>query len=271
MDKIFVEFDKMINCYDFINENTKEFKNKDDILLILDIDNTITYTDCACVFWPNIKKYYDIYKDLQVKNSDVDINLSYVNIILSSKIDVFDNDIYKIINDFKCKKIALTATMTGTFLKCNKIEELRYNQLKNCNISFENEFKINDSNEIIFNNFDKYLESYPAYYKGILFSNSEKGTTNKGQVLNEFLKRANYKPKCIIFIDDNSRNHEYLDKELEKHHNDIKFISILYTGTYEFCPKDINEEDFINNWENNFRIARLEKEKRENKKNIDIN
>ena len=266
MNKVFVELDKMITCYEFIKENTIEFTNSDDILMILDIDNTITYTDCDYVFWPNIKKYYDIYKDLQLKNSDVDINLGYVNIILSSKIDVFDNDVYKIINDFKCKKIALTATMTGSFLKCKKIEELRYNHLKNCNITFENEFKINNSNEIIFNNFAKYLGSYPSYYKGILFSNSEKGSTNKGEVLVEFLKRVNYNPKCIIFIDDNSRNHEYLTKELEKYHNDIKFISILYTGTYDFCPTDINEEDFINFWENNFKIARIEKEKRE--KNI---
>ena len=90
MNKVFVELDKMITCYEFIKENTNKFTNSDNILMILDIDNTITYTDCGYVFWPNIKKYYDIYKDLQLKNSDLDINLCYVNIILSSKIDVFD-------------------------------------------------------------------------------------------------------------------------------------------------------------------------------------
>ena len=262
MDAVFKEFDDIIKCYNFIIENTTEYTNYEDILLILDIDNTITYTDCAYVFWPNIKKYYDVYKEIQQRNSDVDINLSYVNIILSSKIKIFDNNIYKLINDFNSKKIALTATVTGSFLQCKSIEELRYNNLKNCNISFENEFKINDSNHIIFDNFPKYLGQHPTYYKGILFSNSEKGSTNKGQVLNEFLKRINYNPKCIIFIDDNSRNHEYLTKELEQYRNDVKFISILYTGTYDYAPEDVTEQDFIDYWENCFALARLEKSKR---------
>ena len=255
MEKIYVELDKIIKCYDFIKENTKEYDNPDDILIILDIDNTITYTDCPGVFWPNIRKYYDIYKEIQYKNADIDINLGYLEIILTSKVEVFDKDIYKIIDDLKYKKLALTATITGSYLNCNNIQEFRYNQLKNNNISFENYFKV-DNNEIIFNNFPKYLGSYPVYYKGILFSNSEKGSTNKGQLLDEFLKRVNYNPKCIILIDDNKRNHEYIIKELEQNRNNIKLINILYTGTYEFCPIEISQEDFISFWENIFLTAK---------------
>ena len=115
----------------------------------------------------HIKKN-DILSNSKGKIIDIDINLGYLEIVLTSKIYVFDNNIYKLINDLECKKIALTATITGSYLNCKKIEEFRYNQLKNHNISFIKSV----ANLVLINNFNE-IKEYVA---------ARGGFDNRGQV-----------------------------------------------------------------------------------------
>ena len=250
MNRIYYELENINDIYNLIEEKTKSIDNRDDILLILDIDNTITYTKCPYVYWPNIRNNYDFYIDLQKKFEDIDINLVYLDIILSSDLDIYDKDIFKITNDFNSKKICLTATITGSYLDCPDVVKYRYEYLKNKGIDFNKYFNINPENKIIFDNLNMYVGSYPEYYKGILFSNSEKGPTNKGMLLNEFLIKTNYYPKHIILIDDSKRNHENMYIELQKLSNIENFISILYTGVYEYCPQIVSKDDFEYFWTN---------------------
>jgi len=68
----------------------------------------------------------------------------------------------------------------------------------------------------------------PSMYKqGILFS----GSNNKGDVLLEFFKEANYYPKMVIFVDDKRKYLEQVEKTLET--KAIPFIGVRYGGCDE--------------------------------------
>ena len=260
MNIINKEISKIIDVLEIFKEKANLFDNRS-ILCIFDMDNTITYTKAPAVYWPNVKKYKDVYDEIIEKYKDIDDGLAYINILTSHDVCIFDDDIYKVINGIKCKKITLTASITGPFKGIGKIEHFRYNILKKLNICFENEFNLKHE---VFDNFEKYLNSYPTFYNGILSSNSEKGTTNKGEVLCKFLEKVNFNPKCIIFVDDNKRNHENVEKELKKTFVDLELVNILYTGTYNFVPEDISQKEFKEFWEKQMECAKnIKKERKE--------
>ncbi|KKK55230.1 hypothetical protein LCGC14_3076640, partial [marine sediment metagenome] len=75
-----------------------------------------------------------------------------------------------------------------------------------------------------------YFKNGVLYKKGILFA---KGI-EKGRVLDQFLKKINFKPKSVIFIDDKLK---YLD-EVEKF---CKKLKIKFLGLrYGYLDKKVN-------------------------------
>ena len=260
MNEIRKEFEKYTEISKFIQENTSSFNN-DEVLCVFDIDNTITMLECEYAYWPNICKYKNELNDIFNKYTDIDLNFVYMNILINYPTKIHDKDILNFINEIKFKKIMLTASATGPYKDIDLIEKVRFNILKNLGVSFENEFNLNEY--IQFKNYKKNFESYPSYYKGIIFTNSINKESDKGQILIDFLKLCNFSPKCIILIDDNESNHDNFVKELNT--SDIKLINIKYYGAEEYCPKEVTKEDFINFWEKNLIEARKELLKRYNK------
>lgn len=254
------EFANYNEIYKFIQENTASFNNNE-VLCVLDIDNTITMLECEYAYWPNICKYKNELKNIENKYSDIDMNFVFMNILINYPTKIHDKNILTFINKIKFKKIMLTASASGSYKDIDIIEKFRFNILKNLGVSFENEFNLDDF--IQFKNHKKIFESYPSYYKGIIFSNSTNKESNKGKVLKEFLAISNFNPKCIILIDDNENNHDNLTEEFNT--SDVKLINIKYVGAEDYCPIEVTKEDFINFWEKNFIEAQQEFLKRCNK------
>ena len=70
-----------------------------------------------------------------------------------------------------------------------------------------------------------------------------------------FLRKINWTPKCIVLIDDRTRNLQDVAKSLKKDFPTTKFIGIEFLGAHHYCPETITKEDFRNYWEMRFAQA----------------
>lgn len=154
----------------------------------------------------------------------------------------------KRIQERNVKTIALTASMPG-LLGDEYLPEWRYKQLKKLGFDFSASFPAEPS--FCMNNLEYYLGRYPAFYKGILFANGElrlkAGRCNKANVLVEFITRVHWRPKKIIFVDDNRDNLAAVEKTLSLYDPDIQFVGVHFT----FAPphQEIYSEEFEARWE----------------------
>lgn len=223
--------------------------DKKDVLCALDIDLTLLQPEHPAFYIPNVKKHIKIYRAIEKPYAHLDKTLPFIYSFLHKQ-RLVDNGIYEFLNALKgVKTIAFTATFTGPILHFHRLEQLRYEQLKEKNICFEGNFKDED---FLLTECPSYRSQYPCFYKGVLCSNSENGTTTKGTVLCAFLRKINWTPKCIVLIDDRQKNLQDVSKSLKKEFPTIKFIGIEFLGAHQYCPESISKEDFRNYWEQRF-------------------
>ena len=239
-------FDKMDAVADFLE---KEISCKPkDVLCCFDIDDTIVVIDHPAALSINYKKYkshFDI-----MKSKFPDFELACLPLICENKTILFDDTFCESFNKMPYRKIALTAAMTGEFDTIKRIEVFRYERLKEHNIIFDD--PLFADKDIILDNLPSYMGYYPVCYKGVLCSNGENTTTNKGSALCGLLKKINFTPEYVIQIDDKQLNLDFINEELSKQFPNIKFIGILYTGAENYCPEwncEISEEVFVRYWE----------------------
>jgi hypothetical protein len=205
---------------------------------------TLTQPDHPAIYIPNVRKHSAIYHALQKRYPKQDTSLTFLYNFRQPQ-RIIDADIFEVLKGLPVKTIALTATLTGDF-HGQRIEEMRYQNLKQLGISFENAFP--NLHDFAIDNCPSYRGNYPMFYKGILLSNSESGTTNKGTVLCGFLKKIGWAPKCIVLVDDRVQNHADVYNELKRDFPETKYIGIEFTGAANYCPQTIAEEDFERFW-----------------------
>jgi len=130
--------------------------------------------------------------------------------------------------------IALTSLSTGKFGVIEKLEDWRIQQLKNFNIDFIRLSPIKDDISI------KELEEdegTPMLKSGIIFT----AEIDKSKVLEHILRTKNYYPKTIIFIDDQLKNIEQVEKLAAN--LQIKFHGFHYTAVSKMpLPVIINKQ-----------------------------
>lgn len=228
----------------------------EDILAAFDIDMTLLQFKHPAVYYPALKRYLDIYKNIlgSVPNVQKDIaNTLLVYKIPSMLVEENTPDIVANLQDQGIKVIAFTATLTGPLLKMRENTiVLREQQLQKHGIDFSK--GLNDLDEIqTFSDFEQYAGSYPMFYRGVLSSNGE-GIVTKGQALIALLNaiktgKNGFLPKVIIMIDDKRKHLLDVEEKLKVYHPDIEFIGIEYQGAYDFAPQEISREDFQKFWE----------------------
>jgi hypothetical protein len=235
---ISVSFNRMCDVGSYIATQTDPYKTED-ILCLFDLDMTLTQPDHPAAYVPNLKKHLDIYRSIQSRYPKLDTCLTFCfNFLLPQRLT--DNDILSVLALLKMRTIAFTATVTGDFLG-KRMEVRRYEDLKRLELSFEHAFP---QSEIILNACPRYRGYYPTYYKGVLFSNSERGNTTKGTVLCAFLDVIRYVPKCVVLVDDRPQNHFDVQTALSQTFPETKYIGIEFTGAANYCPKEISAKDF---------------------------
>ena len=232
----------------------KKIKNYNpaDVLCAFDIDFTLIQTDHPACYIPNVRKYLKIYNDIERQYPSIDPCVAFFYCFEEPQ-HLVDAGIYAVLDQLKdIPKIAFTATPTGAFEHVKRLEVLRYQQL----LEKQLQFKCNaPEDDFVLEECPSHRGTKPTFYKGVLCSNSEKGTTNKGSVLCAFLRKLNWTPKLVILIDDRSKNLRDASKALKKDFSHTKFIGLKYLGAHDYCPQGITEEAYRDYWANCFSKA----------------
>jgi hypothetical protein len=165
---------------------------------------------------------------------------------------LIESQIPAILDDLKQKNIkviALTAAMTGT-LKGVQIEQKRCDELKRLGIDFSSSFESHSS--FYLHELKSFQGRFPMFYHGILLTNGDarKGDeiNNKGEVLIAFLKRINWFPKKILFVDDKIDHLKSVEKSLTDLDPSIAFTGVEYSGASKI-GQAITEEEFEKKWQ----------------------
>lgn len=222
-----------------------------DILIAFDIDMTLIQSDHPATSYSMMKKHGVLFKkileNLKGEARDLTFNLP---VTIPSKL--VEKETPQIIQEFQTKGlkvIALTAALTGSLPQLSgesRIEKLRHSALDGFGINFENTFSFK---EVIFKTIPSYRNNHPTFFKGILFSNGEQGSHNKGTVLVTFLQHTKFTPKMVILVDDRKRNVEQVEQALKEHYPSTQFIGIEYLGAHNSPTQDISDTDFHSFWQ----------------------
>lgn len=221
----------------------------EDILCAFDIDLTLIQPENPALYVPNVKKYIDVYQDIKKQYPNLDTTLPLVFSLFEPQ-HLVDEAIYDILKQLHgVKTIAFTASPSGPYLQAPRVEIVRYESLKQFQISFEGQFQDED---FVLDECPSYRSSKPCFYKGVLCSNSEKGTTTKGTVLTAFLRKIGWTPKCVILVDDRAKNLSDVSISLKEDFPKTRFVGIEYLKAHDYCPQSISKEGFKLYWEKCF-------------------
>jgi hypothetical protein len=99
----------------------------------------------------------------------------------------------------------------------------------------------------VFNDFPLYNNFKPVFYKGLLCSNGEKNSANKGDVLINFLNVQKYCPKFVVMIDDRKQALVDVEVSLKSFDPKIQFLGINFLGAQKHIHP-IDEQNFTAFW-----------------------
>jgi len=149
------------------------------------------------------------------------------------------------------KVIALTGILTGSLESQPSLQDWRYEALKAFDLDFSSSFK--GMNDVVFTSLPLYRDNYPVFYNGILFSNGDANTTEKGKALTTFLKyvqeHTGWLPTSIIFLDDRKYNLVSVAAACATFSPPIHFRGLLYKGANYYSSQPVDEKDFKAKWE----------------------
>lgn len=238
-----------------IDELLKTHK-PEDILVAFDIDMTLTQPDHPATYYPALKKYKLVYKDILKDLSPIqrDAVVTYTSELPQRLIEKDSPKVIKSLQDSGVKVIAFTARLSG-----HRDDHKNKTIFKTRDRLQTMGFHFNVRGVSSYFDFPMYAGGYPMIYHGVLSSNGE--NTSKGKVLNNFLynhdvvanaKRSpfSFRPKVIVMVDDKKSNLEDIQKALAEKNPDIKFVGFEFTGTFDYAPKDISQNDFESFWKN---------------------
>ncbi|MBM3610842.1 MAG: DUF2608 domain-containing protein [Alphaproteobacteria bacterium] len=229
----------------------------EEILIAFDIDMTLTQPDHPVTYYPHLKQHIDSYKEITSSLSGLEKDFLLTALTQNLPQRLIEEDTPLIIKNLQLKgikTIAFTAVLEKIFDNKN-IKQIRFKTLNSYNISFEGSF---DFKEITLKEISAYNHHHPSYYKGILFSNGENGSHNKGIVLIEFLKYLPKLPSTIIIVDDKKRNLQEIEHALKHSYPHIEFIGIEYQGAFDYAPKPISKKEFEDFWNERVKQTRFQ-------------
>lgn len=124
------------------------------------------------------------------------------------------------------RSIALTSVKTGRNGIIEKTEDWRFDQLKKNGIDFSYSFLLNEPLVLkVFNENGLFIfDNRILAQRGIIFA----GEYSKGDVLKSFLQEMGWKPKRIIFVDDNRNWVDSINKMCQN--LEIDFLGFHYIG-----------------------------------------
>lgn len=235
-----------------------------ELLVAFDIDMTLTQPNHPAVYYPNLKKYREVYKEVvrSLTPAQRDLMNTLTTQVLPQKLVEKDTPgLIRTLQNQGVRLIAFTATLTGQVAGYKeKMIFHRRDQLQKMGIDFtKTGFPyVVSFMDIPNKNMPAYAGWYPMLYHSVLSSNGE-GNITKGQTLVAFLnhvgplyqakvQKPGFFPKVIVLIDDRLKNLKDVEDSLQAYDPAIQFIGIEYGGAYAYAPQDISKEDFQQFW-----------------------
>lgn len=239
-------------------EEILKTESPEDVLVVFDIDMTLTQPDYPATFYPNLRKHQKVMKDIRDElTPEQRDTLATSTLTLPQRLIEKDSPtIIKAMQNKGVKVIALTATLTGSWKNDkNKIIFKRRDALQKMGFNFSFQGRV-----VPYMDFPLYAAGYPTLYHGVLCSNGEQSGIGKGKILSAFLKQvgmlkgkpygSGFVPKVIIMIDDKKKNLEDVREVLSKDFPEMQYIGIEYQGAFDYAPQDICEKEFSKFWQN---------------------
>ncbi len=241
----------IISIEDVVERITTILKNyaPEDILLIFDVDLTLTVPEEPAVQIPFIEKYQEQLEKITSGLSEAQIFLLFSLATKKARQVLIEKKTPFVIRGLQKKKIkiiALSSSITGSLESIKRVEEWRYNVLKKIGICFDKTFP--EITDLPITDIFSYRNQHPVYYRGVLCTNSQKKI--KGKTLITFLKKINYSPKIIIFVDDQKENLAEVSESIKRYSTNIEFLGIEYKKGKQFTSGYVSEQDFFLYWEN---------------------
>lgn len=216
-------------------------------LVIFDVDMVLIQPSDPAFQMANMKRYSTISKRIikEVPEEKLMMFLSLMSI--SSAPILLDKHFptyFQHLIENQIPAMGLTANLTGSFDAIQNMEEWRINSLKCLGIDFSKTAP--HKTPILFDDLPSYRGNYSTYIKGILFVNGT--VSSKGEAFLSFLKKTNFSPSKVIFIDDREDNLKSLEEAIKKHDRPMEYQGIHYVGAQKFPSKMISEEEFESQW-----------------------
>jgi hypothetical protein len=215
-------------------------------LAIFDVDLVLIQPADPAFQMANFKKYASIAKEI-FHSLTFDQKIAFLNLAITGSspvvIDTMCHQIFDDLDSRQIKRIALTASLTGEFDSITNMVDWRIDQLNQVNINFA---KFSSCN-FKFEEYAPYRGNLPEFKEGILFTNGIGEL--KGDLLVDFLNRANFCPKLIVCVDDREKNLINIEEALHRCYPSLEFIGLHYTGAADYCSPFIDEATFLSKWQ----------------------
>jgi hypothetical protein len=177
-----------------------------DTLVIFDVDHVLIMpTDEHTLNRHPYRK--QLWQEIEGRLSKEDMKTLYGIATSKAQWRLVDPDIIDIfahLRKYKIPSIALTSMYTGKFGNIEKLEDWRIKHLHDLGFDFRNLTPIKE--EILLYELEE-RDGVPMLKSGVMLT----AQVDKGKTLECILRRSNYYPKTIVFIDDMLNNIESLE------------------------------------------------------------
>ena len=232
-----------------VNDMEEVFKyfNKADskTLGIFDVDMVLIQPSDPAFHMVNIKRFGPICKRFMREFSEDEQTIFLGLMSISSDPVLIDARLPQFLKELKgIPLMGLTANITGKLKNIESMERYRIESLRRLGIDFSESAP--SHNTIVFDNLTAERGHFVTYLDGMLFSN---GTAiSKGEAFLAYLKKIDFYPDKIIFVDDREENLKSMESSLQTLDIPIEFVGLHFTGAQKFPSESLSEEEFETRW-----------------------
>jgi len=225
----------VIHACDFVPLEQMLKQADKNTLVIFDVDYVLIMpTDESTINRHPYRK--KLWKEIENRQDKEQVRVLYGAIRAKTKWRLVDPrvlSIFKFLKEHRIPTIALTSIFTGKSGVIKKIEDWRIKQLKSFGFDF---LSLSPIKQNIYMKNLEVTDGIPMMKEGVILT----AHIDKGKVLESILKRAEYLPKKIVFIDDDMLNIKSLEKLAYK--LGVEFFGVHYTAVSKMPEPIINEK-----------------------------
>jgi SAM-dependent methyltransferase len=240
------------NSFEDIQQKIEKYVNKfgaENVLVVFDVNQTLMRPQNKAA-WPQARKKFKKAWEKIVNPLSGEHQIIFFN--LRGRLgpqEIIHKDSVTLVNDLQKRGVVtlgITSQSLGKVPGGKNGEMYTFETLKSMGIDFSKSFKELDDN-LAFGDFGSIHGLQAGYYKGIVFAGNNFRLSRKGKGLLYFLKKINFYPKAIIYVDNHRDSVAEVHRELKEYMPEIKLKAYEFIGD---ADEDITleEEEFVGFW-----------------------